>query len=251
MGSWKNINWTKWIAIGLPAIGVVLYVIVERDPLGMFFTGFSSDIERARLLRYWPFATSILVVWLLIIGWWRTHWLKKIVTTVITVIQDLWLGFKGALLKLNEHVRWVTLAKGWRKMKINLNVFKLEEVFERNSDSGITVAHIAVRLAAVDHLPGSNPAPIPQLFIKQINVKLDQDFITNIRQRPEQGVMAYEALLSAVAVEIVRQWTKDDDKKLLSSAWEIPKDVIIPFVEEGLAYKTVPITTIPQTPSIE
>ena len=33
MGSWKNINWTKWIAIGLPAIGVVLYVIVEREPL--------------------------------------------------------------------------------------------------------------------------------------------------------------------------------------------------------------------------
>ena len=249
MGSWKNINWTKWIAIGLPAIGVVLYVIVERDPLGMFFTGFSSYIERAGLLRYWPFATSILVVLFLIIGWWRTHWLKKIVTTVI---QDLWLGFKGALLKLNEHVRWVTLAKGWRKMKINLNVFKLEEVFERNSDDGITVAHVAVRLAAVQHVPG-NAAQIPELFVRQINDRLDQEFITNIRQRPGQGVMAYEALLSAVAVEIVRQWTKDkdDDKKFPSSTWEIPKDVIIPFVEEGLAYKTVPATTIPQKPGIE
>ena len=248
MGSWKNINWTKWIAIGLAAIGVVLYVIVEMDPLGMFFTGFSSYIERAGLLRYWPLATSILVVSFLIIGWWRTHWLKKIVTTVI---QDWWLGFKGAVLKLNEHVRWVTLAKGWRKMKINLNVLKLEEVFERNSDDDITVAHVAVRLAAVEHVTGNNPANIPELFIKQINGRLDQEFITNIRQRPGQGGMAYEALLSAVAVEIVRQWTKDDDKKLLSSMWEIPKDVIIPFVKEGLAYKTVPATTIPQKPGIE
>ena len=248
MGSWKNTNWTKWIAIGLPAIGVVLYVIVERVPLGMFFTGFSSYIERAALLRYWPFATSILVVWVLIIGWWRTHWLKKIVTTVI---PDWWLGFKGALLKLNDHVRWVTLSNGWRKMKINLNVFKLEEVFERNSDDDITVAHVAVRLAAVEHAAGNNPVTNQELFIRQLSGRLDQEFITNIRQRPGQGSMAYEALLSAVAVEIVRQWTKNDDKKLLLSMWEIPKDVIIPFVEEGLAYKTVPATTIPQKPGTE
>lgn len=236
----KNINWAVLaviVAIATLAVAMAtltLYAIVEWATIKPFLAQYTDKRTMVQILSL---AIAIALLGLLFKGRRR---IKAIARPVVSSSLLAWTGTSQTLSNLAGRWKRAILTKGWRKMKVSIRDFNLPEIWARGESDATVVAHIAIRLSHEETGNPNTPGFPGEAFINRIIGTPDQELVKNIRGRGAPGRIAFEAFLAKVAVEIARQYKRTGDGDMWTTEWEIPKEILLPLLEEGTGYKTFP-----------
>lgn len=238
----KKINWTALgvlvgvLGVLVAIVALALYAIVEWAEIKPFFAQYTDKRIMVSILAL---AIAITLLGLLFKGRRR---IKAIVRPVASSSHLAWTGTLQTLSSLASRWKRATLAKGWRKMKVSLRDFNLPEIWARGESDATVIAHIAIRLSREETGNPSIPGFPGGAFVSRIIDTHDQELVKNMRVRGTPGRIAFESFLAKVAVEIARQHKRTGDGDMWTAEWEIPKEIVLPLLEEGTGYKTFPET---------